>query len=86
MNLDLVEQIGGKDLHHVVPDVNSQVFCGAGSRGAETRQVDADLIFKNKRWFKSFIPDNSGKVRDVLVQVFMVQRDHDDLLQVQKRF
>lgn len=32
MNPDLVEQAGGKSLRHVVPDVNGQVFRGAGER------------------------------------------------------
>lgn len=26
-------------------------------------------------------PDNTGKVRDVLIKVFMVQGNHDDFLQ-----
>lgn len=53
MNLNFVEQFGWEHLHHVVPDVNSQVFSCA---------------------------DNIGKVRYVLIQVFMVQWNHDDFL------
>lgn len=84
MNLDLIEQAGRENLHHVVPDVNSHVLCCAKWADEKEVSVRKTKLICNKTGdnsLKGYTPDNSSKIWNILIKVFMVQWNHDDFLQ-----
>lgn len=89
MNPNLIELVGREHLHHVVPDINSQVLsCATGPKreknedGHNVNMCDKNLVKKDSEssW-QGHSPDNTGKVWNIFIQVFMVQWSHNDVLQ-----
>lgn len=83
VNLNLIEQVGRQNLHHVVPDVNGHVFSCADierNRSDQSRRNVQTTHKERAGEADSLLPHNVCKVWDVLIQVFVVQWGHYDVL------
>lgn len=84
VNLNLIEQVGRQNLHHVVPDVNGHVFgCADIERNRSDQSRRNVQTTRKERAGEAdggLLPHNVCKVWDVLIQVFVVQWGHYDVL------
>lgn len=124
VDLNLIEYAGREHLHHVVPDIHSQILCGASRQEAKSsvwrnepiKVMKSDMLHFLYSDYKTFLfctcvklvhncgllrlcvqasearsgrrtlamsaysPNNGGKIWDVFIQVFVVQRIHNDFL------
>lgn len=78
-----MKQVGRKDLYHVVPDVNGNIFrCTNKQKRKKWVKTEKKmhLVKKSQISLEGCIPDNVCKIRDIFIQVFVVQWNHDDCL------
>lgn len=84
VNLNLIEQVGWQNLHHVVPDVNGHIFSCADIKRNRSDQSRGNVQTTHKECAgeadRGLLPHNVCKVWDVLIQVFVVQWGHYDVL------